>query len=516
MISMMIRNRWVAIFLAWMLGCLCSLAQSPHPYLVADFAEKDFETMLHLCHQGGFEYLLHRSPFLTYGHYRWNPDFASKGNRSVARMVQMAEAEGVHLGLYIQADAISVNDPYFSPKHYQELLRQGEVKLFDDIRADQPDIAIYKNVLLHQPSTLNLLLVGDELISYGTMEVSGDLMFLHQCKRGAYGTKPAEHHRNAHVYKLADSPERFVYPDGALRDSVQQQLTDRMMATGITFAEYSVNSGHELLNDMQRVQNVERWSQASELQDGSKLTLGWFPIRVAEQHQQSTTIEDLEWLLSKAAAFDAGYGILLGPNAVRRHGQMDKMLSLAKAWNELRSSGLLNNDQKEALRDPYQDWHLEQLAENHFMLYPLYVSRRYRCSLTQNEEGHCISEPLEWNVENGGRFGLRVYADGKGELENPRIHLPDGIVLFPCTLAAGQILWYDFGEIALVTDRDYHTIDTVMPEGDLTLPSGEFMVLIECERVNKKPCPEVSVRYLTRETPEYIASDQKQDVVPNK
>ena len=47
------------------------------PYLVADFNEKSLESMLALCQKGGFEYLLERNPFSTYGHYQWNPEFAN-------------------------------------------------------------------------------------------------------------------------------------------------------------------------------------------------------------------------------------------------------------------------------------------------------------------------------------------------------------------------------------------------------------------------------------------------------
>ena len=55
-------------------------AQETKPYLVADFAEKDLPAMLNLCHQGGFEVLMVKTPFSTLGHYQWDETFAPEGD----------------------------------------------------------------------------------------------------------------------------------------------------------------------------------------------------------------------------------------------------------------------------------------------------------------------------------------------------------------------------------------------------------------------------------------------------
>ena len=194
-----------------MSGISASLkAQSPSVYLVSDFYEEELGQVLWLCHQAGFEYLLHRYPFSTYGHYEWNPSFAKKGDRSVVRMVNEAAEEGVHLGVFAQVDAVSVNDSYFSPPYYSQLLRQGQVRLLDDLTADQTELTVYKSEVFNTPSTLNLLLMGEELLSYGTLEPVGDLLLLHHCNRGLYGTMSAAHRASESVYKLWILPSVFV------------------------------------------------------------------------------------------------------------------------------------------------------------------------------------------------------------------------------------------------------------------------------------------------------------------
>ncbi len=480
---------------------LQGMGQSAKPYLVTDFAEKDFESVLDRCHQGGFEYLLHRYPFSTYGHYIWNPDFAPQGDRSVIQMVQEAASEGVDLGIFVHADAISTNDAFFAPRFQKQLLRQGEVRLYDDINAEQRDMAIYKSEVLNVPSTLNLLLIDDELISYGTMEPAGELMLLHHCQRGVFGTKAVAHHHRTPTYKVSDDPERYVYPDGSLRDSVRQRLTKRINDVGITFVEYSIAPGHELLNEAQRVQNVERWSAMENAGTGDPLMLGWFRIHVADRHQHSSTLEDLEWLLAKSAAFDAGYGLVIGQTIMHKYGQVDSIMTLTRIWDELRTSGKLDEELKESLKDPYQDWHLEQNYLGQFLLYKQQVSRRFRCNFAPSDTEQLSAEPMEWKAEEEGGFALRIQVEGKVAITDPTVRIAGEELTFPCTIQPNQFLVYGFDAIARITDRDFNVLEEVTPIGYVVLPQGRSEVSFTCKVANKKNRPEVSLRYLTRESP---------------
>ena len=479
------------------------VAQSPKSYLVSDFSEDEFERFLETSRKGGFELLLQRYPFSTYGHYEWNPVFASKGDRSVAKMVQKAAEQGVQLGVFAQMDAVSTNDRYFSPRYYSQLLKHGEIRLLNDITADQSDFTVYKNEILNTPSSLNLLLIDKELISFGTLEPIGELMLLHNCKRGVYGTNSVAHHTSESIYRIWDSPERYCAPEGALADSVRKRLMERLDAAGITFVVHSDDNGHAVLNESQRVKKVERWMEESEQMkaESKPMMLGWLPVRVSDRMQSSTTIEEVEWLLSKAASFDAGYGMLVSRSVLQKHGHIDKILELAKHWDRLRYSGLLTEEQKEILRDPYADWHLEQFDETHYLLFPLQVSRRYRCDYVMSELGVVTSDPWEWKTEDGGQFGLRIQVEGKGEIVNPEIETENGVLRFPCTISANQFLWYDYEETAYVTDLNYNVIATVTPQGDATLPFGASQVTLSFENHDKRKHPAVSVRYVLRATP---------------
>lgn len=462
---------------------------SKKPYLVTDFNERELESVLEVCQKGGFEYLLVRTPFSTFGHYQWNPEFAAN-DKAVARMVQKAEAVGVHVGIMIQPEAISENDPYFTPKYSKHFLREGKVELFSDITAEDYDLALRRTDAIQGISSLNLILVENELISYGTIEVAGDLLLLHHCARGAYGTRKTPHTTQAETYKIWDSPKRYVAPDEYLIDSVRMNLSRRITATGISFVLQEGDPGQELLDGSVRVRQAERWAG----KDG--VSLGWINLHAADKKRSATAMEDVEWILSKAVGFDAGYGLLIDRKAIKEHGQLDEILETIRLWEELRASDKLDKEQLEALRDPYQDWHLQQDGEQ-IKLMRRNISRRYTCNFIEADSLFLGAEPWEWKAEAEGSFGLRLQVDGKVAVNNPMVNTEKGLVMFTCTIKPGQRLVYDSGTVAYVMDANYKKLAEIAVEGVAELPEGTSEVCFYCETEKEGDRPMVTVRYFT-------------------
>ncbi len=487
---------------AWML-CGWLLGQSPDTYLVSDFSAEHFDRMLDLCGEAGLEGLLQRTPFSSYGHYQWNPDFAPEGDKSVARMVAQASNRGVQLGIFAQQEAISLNDAYFSPRYYAQLKRSAKVDLYHGIDAEQGAFALYPNAVFSQPSTLNLLWVEGEMIAYGTMEPAQESVILYRCARGAYGTAASEHGAHAEAYKLWDAPGRFVAPDGALCDSVRWHLAQRIAAAGLRFVRYADASGMNKVDGAVRVRQVEAWEQEARKALGQAglashaMSLGWFNIHPSEGRQPVTTLEELEWFLAKAAAFDAGYGLVIDQATVQRHGLLDRMMVLVKAWNTVRDAGILTEQQKEDLKDPYADWHLEPYGDDSFLLYPVRISRRYRCAVAKGP----IRETWQWKSSEKSSLALSIEVQGKGEIRQPSIVIGADTLRFPCTVKAGQQLFCGYNGTVRITDGDFNTLKEMAVEGLPVLPAGETEVTFTCEARGADKLPEVRVRYQTRETP---------------
>lgn len=469
-------------------------ARGQGPYMVADFAEDDLPVLLDICHQGGFETLVVRTPFSTYGHYHWNETFAPEGDRSVRRMVASAAAEGVTLGLLVQEDAITLNDAFFAPKYFKEYQHSEPMVLFDEMSAEDVDIALRRNDLFKVLTSLNLLLIDDEVVSFGTMELTDDVVLLHRCIRGMYGTKRTAHAIDAKVFRIWDRPDPFVIPEGELRQSVHQQLNARLEAGNVTLMLPKGDPGQEMLEGSVRVRQVERW----EKEGVANNTLGWFMIHASDRKRAATSMEELEWMLSKAAAFDASYGMLIDLQPAP--GMLPEMLSTIRQWNMLSKSRAFTAYHKEVMSDPYLDWHLEQGPDSVFMLHPMNFSRRYPCAFQVADTGLLQSETWHWNADEEKDFGLRIQVDGEVAISNPMVNTSKGLVMFPCTISPGQRLLYDFGETANVVDANGNLLETVPMEGFPQLAQGENEASFLCEvDPTAEQMPLVWLRYITRE-----------------
>ena len=444
---------------------------------------------------------------------------------------------GLDLGISVLANRIPTNSRLVSPKPSPHLLKQGTLQLQSSIDDNQIEIAVYLSPLFDQPQNINVIQIDDELIVYRTTEASSFFHLLHHCKRGAFGTKATSHAKNAVVYKLWDTPERALLPDLEVQNQMAQAEAKRWAKTNsplLIFNDlksyalnelgdeaiglfldtmHKYNPGKLLQADLltpsskqylSRVNENQYWNESMRTKIIETLTekqvfyhdnqmpwmIGNFNIHLADKNRKATSMEELEWFLSKAAAFDAGFGLDFSAEAMRKHGLTNIMLNTINIWETLRLSQAFSDDIKETLKDPYCDWHIKRDKDSTFLLYPQHNSRRYYCSL--------YNDHWEWNSPYTSRFALCITVEGKGSISNPVIRTFNGILEFPCTIKAGQYLIYDFEGNACITDFNYNIIANVYALGDSFLDEGISEVSFSCEvKMEERKKPEVNVRYYT-------------------
>lgn len=441
------------------------------------------------------------------------------------------------LGLEVLANRIPTDSKMVGPKPSKHLLKQGELQLQLPMDERQDEFAVYHSELFDIPSTINVLQIGDELITYRTMETTGNIHLLYNCVRGAFGTKKTAHAKNEPVYKLWDTPERTLLPDLELQDRMAQTESKKLSKSEYdilvfnNLKSYANESGdtaiRHFLDTMQkynpdkhlqadlltptsqhylsRINENQVWNASMRTKIVETLTekqayyhehqmpwmIGNFQILLADKNRKATTLEELEWFLSKAAAFDAGFGLDFSEKVLRTHGLTEKMLNAIRIWETLRLAGAFSEQQKEQFKDPYGNWHLEQADDSSCLLYPQHISRRYFC----DAEG----ENWKWDNPYGGRFALQIAVEGKGDISEIHLYTPNGDLYFPCTVKANQYLILDFDGKALVTDPNYNIMETVVPQGTAPLSKGNNEVSFSYEvSPQDKKKPEVTVRYLTR------------------
>ena len=443
---------------------------------------------------------------------------------------------GLDLGLQVLANRIPTDSKHVTPKPSIHLLKQGTLQLLLPIDETQTEFAVYHSELFATPATINVLQIDDELVIYRSTEEVGDIHLFYGCVRGAFGTRRSPHSKDATVYKLWDTPERALLPDLELQDQMAQAQAKKLSKTTYDLLifndlkSYAYNNqgesaiGHfldtmhkynpdkllqadlltpnskrflsrinenRLWNASMRTKIVETLTERQEYYRNNQMPwmIGNFQIHLADKNRQATSMEELEWFLSKAAAFDAGFGLDFSVETMRKHGLTNIMLNTIRTWETLRLSHAFSDKLKEALKDPYGDWHIKKDGDD-FLLYPQHNSRRYYCNLTDDH--------WEWNSPYTSPFALSIAVEGKGSISNLAIRTPNGVLHFSCSIKAGQYLIYDFEGSACITDLNYNKIGDVTAEGVSVLDEGISEVSFTCEvKTEERKKPEVTLRYYT-------------------
>ena len=467
--------------------------------------------------------------------------------KDTAFLKEKGRQAGLDLGLSVLVNRIPTDSKLVTPKPSEHLLRQGILHLQLPIDDKQTDFAVYHSELFNRPANINVLQIDDELITYRTTEKTGDIHLLYNCVRGAFGTKKSAHSKDATVYKLWDTPERTLLPDLELQDQMAQVEAKRIAKTAYPLLifndlkSYAYNSqedtaiGHfldtmhkynpdkllqaDLLTPaswpyLSRVNENQLWNESMRTKIVETLTerqdfycknlmawmIGNFQIHLADKNRKATTMEELEWFLSKAAAFDAGFGLDFSAETMRKHGLTDEMLDIISIWEMLRLANAFSEEQKEQFKDPYGNWHIEKAEDSAYSLYSHHISRQFFC--------HFKDDTWQWNSPYKSRFALRIAVEGDGSISELSFRTPNGILYFPCTIKSGQYLVYDFDGTAYITDLNFNKLEEVFPQGVSFLEEGSSEVSFTCEvKAEKEKNPDVTVRYITRNKPETILND---------
>lgn len=465
-------------------------------------------------------------------------------DKVVEAMAEKARGKGCGLGVYASPNYIYSEKQYVAPVPSKHLLKQGVVRLQTDITADQSDFALFESGLFARPMTINVLQIGDELISYRTTELSGEIQILHSCERGAFGTKRSAHSSEETVYKLWDA-NQMLLPDMTLQDALAERFANRIAdsqlgrvcfdglemcsctgqdtyalarflsrcvserySTVLVETSYPTHynwhisarvNWREVWSEAVRVKMTESCEKRMDFLDRNLFPrmMGVFQLNLADRKSECTSLEEVEWAMSEAAGFDAGFGISLPVKTLQQHGQIDAMLAAVKNWDALRLADAFSEEQKRRLKDPYSEWHLEREDDTTFSLYEMQISRRVRCVVNSEYDAS-----WQWDTPFGGAVAMRIFNEGKSDVENVSVLTEDGALLFPCRLKQGQCLVYGFDGDAFVADRNFNYLEAVRPTGSILVNEGNNTFSIECESNGKKA--ELTVRLMTRSVPEVI------------
>ena len=91
--------------------------------------------------------------------------------------------------------------------------------------------------------------------------------------------------------------------------------------------------------------------------------------------RDNTSIQDIEWMLAKSVAFDAGYALVTSSNLVAANGFGNEILEKTKQWKIARMSNTFSVEQKKRMEDIKAEFVLETISENSWHLVQQHIDR---------------------------------------------------------------------------------------------------------------------------------------------
>jgi len=521
-------------------------------YLIIGFGEDTIEEAVAVTKRAGLKYLYHGGPFSTWGHFHLNPSQFPRGWAGLKDCVEKAKAAGVRLGVHTLSNFITTNDPYVTPVPDERLAQVGSSVLTEDIDAGRTEIPVADPKWFNQMenNTLKTVRIGGELVRYDSVSEQAPWRLL-GCRRGVYQTQAAAYPKGAPVAKLMDHAYKVFLTDAELSQEVARRLADLFNQTGLMQISFdglegnwstgmgqygrtlfvttwydhlrddlrgrvindASNPGHYFWHLYTRMNWGEPWYAGfRESQTEYRLQnqdyfrrnlmpcmLGWFNMT------GQTSLEDVEWLLARAAGFDAGFALNTSLRIVRDHGLSEAILRAINAWETARMSGAFSEPQKRRLQDIRQEFHLEALDAHSWNLYPVHSSRR---AFSQQVQPGQPSETT-WEVDNPhGAQPLQFILQVSGDAPISDVTLViDGAreIAVPATLQAGSILKYSGGEEAIVYDKSWKELEKVaLDTSGLQVGSGSHRVRFGC-RFQTADQPQVKIEFRTTGEPERLS-----------
>lgn len=521
-------------------------------YLIADFDDQTIDTLLACTKRAGLMTLYHMQPFASWGHYQINPKLFPGGAAGMRACVEKGKKLGIRIGAHTLTTFIQTHDPYVTPIPDPRLARTGSSLLAASVDSASREIPVASPEYFanEKANWLHAAVVGQEIIRYRTVSPEQPWTLL-DCQRGAFGTKPSAHTKGADIGKLLDHPYEVFFPNFDLQREIAHNLAGTFNQTGLSQMDFDGHEGcastgqgdyayglfpqdfvdsldHVVINGTSNSKHFywhinsycnwgEPWyegfresMQEYRIQNQALFErnylpnmLGWYLLT------ETTTLSDIEWMLARAAGFNAGFALATGMDAVRRNPDLGLILDAIREWESARRGGAFSTAQRTLLKDPRTEFHLQAVGRTQWDLFPYHASQDYRHDKAVRQPGEPVSS--RWELLNPDdaqllQFKLRVVGE-EGGIANPTIELDRyARITFPVKLSAGQTLLCEGTAVARVYDGKGRQVSVAEARGPIpVVQPGRHDVRFDCEFTGAV-APAAAVTFTTRGAGERITA----------
>lgn len=512
-------------------------------YMIMGFSESTVDQAIAYTKKAGLKYLYHDGPFKTWGHFELNESFPN-GRAGIKAAVDKAAANGLAVGVHTLSNFITTNDPWVTPVPDDRLAKVGSSQLTLNIDMDQKEIEVASPDFFQQfnNNSLKTIQIGSELIRYGGVSTQAPWKLL-DCQRGMYGTKITAHKKGEVVSLLADHGYKVFLTTAELGKEMAENIADLYNETGLRQISFDGVEGNRstgmgnygeilftsswynhlsddikshLIIDASRTSHYfwhmysrmnwgEPWyagfreSQTEYRLKNQKYfqrnympgMLGWFSMRA------TTSIEDIEWMLARSAAFNAGYAFVAHLEPLNKNGFTDEILAAIGEWEKARMADVFSKEQRLRMEDINNEFHLEPIDENSWNLHQVH-SFKFRHEKKTRQPGEPLYSTFEYENTTGDNSLEFILTAVNTDLSQITIELDNyKKVVLPVSLKNGQSLKYDAEGGAILYNENWQRINSVALDKSLfEINEGGHSINFDASFLNsaKDPVAKFEVR----------------------
>ncbi len=502
-------------------------AEASSAYMIMGFGEKDFDKALAYTAQAGLKYLYHSGPFESWGHFVLNKDFFPEGRASLKNCVDKANTMGISLGLHTLSNFITTNDAYVSPVPDKRLAEVGSARISSAIGPADNKIIVDDPSRFKQfkNNYLKAVRIGNEIIRYAAVSETQPWTLI-DCQRGSFGTNASAHAEKDSIFKLSDHAYKVFLSNPELTFEIAENIAGLYNETGVRQISFDGLEGcrstglgnygeilftanwYNHLNDDIKSHYIADASRSShyfwhiftrmnwgepwyagfrESQTEYRLKnqkyfernyipnmLGWFLMKA------ETGIEDIEWLLARSAAFNAGYAFVCSYEALENNGFTDEILAAIALWENARMEAVFTAEQRALMEDVKNEFRLEKKDKD------LMLTRIYTYRLThpykQMQPGEPLTTSMAFNNPEKEQIMHLIISARKGSILNPQLEIDGNKMLsIPVKLNDGEHLKFE-GDYVNVYSSQWQLLKSISIEKVLlNLATGDHNIEVSCK-----------------------------------
>ena len=498
-------------------------------YLIQDFDLENIDDAIDLTKRAGLQYLYHVGPFENWGHFDLKPDKFPNNWQSLKACVDRAKDKGIKVGVHTLSNFITTNDPYVTPVPDKRLASVGNSELMTDVSMGSKNIEIKDPTYFNQMKNNNLhaVVIGSEIIRYERVSDTAPWILLN-CERGVFKTKVNSYKKGQKIEKLIDHAYKTFLSNTELSLEMSSTLAKLYNQTGLKQISFDGLEGNlstgmgsygELLFTKNWFDKLQPDIQEDYIMDASRpghffwhmftrmnwgepwyagfresqtsyrllnqdyfrrnfipCMLGWFSM------SERTSIEDIEWMLARSAAFDAGYALLTSNNIIEKNGYGEEILEKIKQWEKARMTHAFSDDQKKRMEEIKAEFTLDTEGDGNWKLTP-YNIMRFEHKLKVRQPG----EPLwsEFYFKNNYEeqpFEFILTTTNKSTVSQLVIEIDDfKKIELDITLRPDEKLKYEGGNQVVLFDRNWNMVESIYVDPtDFILAKGEHQIKVDC------------------------------------